>query len=299
MRYCRFLALGLLFAAVIPAQSLVAGGGGDVQSTPTFKVDVRLIEVYATVFDKKGNFLDGLPRERFEVLDDGRPQPIVAFESSSSELSCALLLDTTGSMQEALPAVKSAALRLIDQLRPEDSIAIYSFSDSLNVLQEFTKNKADAKRAVLRTRAAGRTALFDGISQTISAMSKRKGRKALVVFTDGDDNASVLHASAAIGRAKKVGIPVFAVAQGEALTEKKLFKLLKEISSATGGEVYAARRPEQIKEVFASVSTQIQHIYLIGYSAPPASDDKWHAIKVAVKTPEAHEIRAREGYYPE
>lgn len=299
MRYCRFLALGLLCAALAPAQSLVSGAVGDSRPAPTFKSDVRLIEVHATVFDKKGNFLDGLPRERFEVLDDGAPQPIVAFEASSSDLSCALLLDTTGSMQESLPSVKNAALRLIDQLRDGDSIAIYSFSDSLSVLQDFTKDKADAKRAVLRTRAAGRTALFDGISQTIAAMSKRKGRKALVVFTDGDDNASVLHASAAVGRAKKVGIPVFAVAQGEALSQSKLFKLLKEISTATGGEVYAARRPDQIKEVFADVSTQIQHIYLIGYYAPPAAGDKWHAIKVAVKTPEAREIRAREGYYPD
>jgi hypothetical protein len=93
-------------------------------------------------------------------------------------------------------------------------VAIYSFSNSVRLLQDFTIEKSAAKRAVMRTRVAGGTALFDAIAQTVRSISARNGRKALVVFTDGADNSSVLDSQAAVGRAKRAGIPVFAVAQG-------------------------------------------------------------------------------------
>src|SRR5918912_514434 len=93
---------------------LVAFAAAALPQVPTFKSEVRLIEVYATVLDHKGNYLKGLTRDSFEVLDNGAPQPIVAFESEASDLSCAILLDTTGSMEQALPEVKNAVVRFID-----------------------------------------------------------------------------------------------------------------------------------------------------------------------------------------
>jgi VWFA-related protein len=293
------------FCGLAAAQSVLPAGGGSTEASrtaPTFKVDVRLIEVYATVFDRRGKFVDGIGKERFEVLENGLPQPIVAFESQGSDLACAILLDTTGSMHEALPYVKNAAVRFIDQLRVTDQVAVYAFSESLQLLHGLTQDKASAKRAVLRTKAGGRTALFDGIAQTVTAMAKRKGRKAVVVFTDGDDNASVLNANAAIARAKKIGIPVFAVAQGEAQRSKKLFGLLEDVSGATGGDAYAARKPEEIRDLFDEISAQLQHLYMLAYAAPPEGGDKWRSIKVNLKALEKDDrfqIRAREGYFPD
>src|SRR5713226_8662316 len=90
-----------------------------------FKSDVRLVEVYASIFDQKGRYLDGLTRDRFALIDNGTAQPIVAFEGETQEVSCAILLDTTGSMARSLPTVKNAVLHLIDEMRPYDWVATY------------------------------------------------------------------------------------------------------------------------------------------------------------------------------
>ena len=135
----------------------------------------RLVEVYATVTDGRGRYVDNLTRGDFSILDQKNPQNITAFEPQSNEVSCVLLLDTTGSMQNALPALKNAALRLISELRPEDSVAVYTFSESVTELQPFTTDKAAAKRAVLHTQAFGETALYDALAR-VGRGSYRDGR---------------------------------------------------------------------------------------------------------------------------
>ena len=185
--------------------------------TGAFKVNVRLVEVYATVLDHKGHYVDGLGRDSFKVLEDGRPQSIHTFEANSDGISCAILLDTTASMAAALPRVKNSVVKLIDELADQDSVAIFTFDQRLIVRQDFTTDKDAAKRAVLRTRAEGETALFDALSESAEEVSKRSGKKALIVFTDGDDNSSVLNANSAVTRAKKLGIPLYSVAEGEAM----------------------------------------------------------------------------------
>ncbi len=187
---------------LLVALSFVLGTYGQEPAT-VIKVQVRLVEVYASIHDKKGHFVDGLSRENFEVLEDGKPQQIAAFDSTTQSLSCAILLDTTGSMGEALPRVKNAMVKLIDELGPEDSVAIYTFDERLVIRQDFTTDKNVAKRAALRTRAEGATALFDALSEAAQELSRRSGKKVLILFTDGDDNSSALNASAAVARAKK------------------------------------------------------------------------------------------------
>ena len=190
------------------------------QEQAVFRVDSRLVEVYATIRDQNGHYLDGLPRDRFQVKDNGELQPLAVFESNTDKFSCAVLLDTTGSMAAVLPVVKNSVIHMIDELRDGDTVAIYSFSTSLNQLVDFTTDKAAAKQAVLRTRANGSTALFDSVSELAREMAPRPGKKAMVVFTDGDDNASVLNVKAAVQRAKKAGVPVYAIAEGDALKSK-------------------------------------------------------------------------------
>jgi len=110
--------------------SAIAGAFGSLAAqdgAAVFRSEVRLVEVYATVFDHRGHYLDGLKGSNFELLDEGVPQPIVSFESNQSILSCAVLLDTTGSMFRALPGVKNAVVRLIDQFRGEDALAVFGF----------------------------------------------------------------------------------------------------------------------------------------------------------------------------
>ena len=101
-----------------------------------------------TVEDGRRGFVRGLTKDRFKVFDTGIPQEISVFEPDESGFSCALLLDTTGSMKRELPTLKRAILEFIDELRPNDSVAVYAFSTQLVEQQPFTTDKDEAKRAV-------------------------------------------------------------------------------------------------------------------------------------------------------
>ncbi len=264
----------------------------------TFKEDVRLVEVYATVFDHGGRTVQGLGRDQFEVRDNGAVQPIRSFEASDRSLSCALLLDTTGSMQEVMPLVKNAAREFIDALRPNDSIGIYGFSDHLEELSPVGTDRATARRALIRLRAQGRTALFDSISQLALGLEKRPGKKAIVVLTDGGDNASILNRQSAAERAKKAGIPVFAVAEGDALKDAAAEKLLHELAEWTGGRAFKANHAKDIDTIFRSIAGELQNGYLLAFK-PPADDKKldWHELQISLKNVDhGLKIRARTGY---
>jgi Ca-activated chloride channel homolog len=261
------------------------------------RVKSRLVEVYATVYDSGGHYVDGLSRERFQVLEDGKPQPISNFEANLDKISCAILLDTTGSMAATLPRVKNAVTKLIDMLGANDSVAVYSFDRQVTVRQEFTTDKAAAKRAVLRLRAEGETALFDSISQVAQEVATQPGKKALVVFTDGDDNASLLNSSAAVARAQNLGIPVYTIAEGEALQSPHLKKLLKQLSETTGGLAYEAKKATEIEDIFHEISRDLQHQYLISYKPPQgAASGKWRKIEVSISGIRDYRIRAKQGY---
>jgi Ca-activated chloride channel family protein len=264
-----------------------------------FQASGRLVEVYATITDHRGRYADDLSREQFEILDQGSARQIVAFESRSSKVSCVLLLDTTGSMQMALPSLKNAALKLIGELGPCDSVAVYGFNDAVSELQAFTTDKNAAKRAVLRTRATGNTALYDALTRVNRDLAGRTGKKVIVVFTDGDDNWSTLTADTAIQRAKAAGVPIYTIAQGTAVTHPAFIKQLAGISKATGGVSFVIREPKEIRGVFEHVSEDLMHGYLLEFQPPPAHDRAWRGITVVVSGSKNLKVRAREGYYPD
>lgn len=284
-----------MFKAVLVFVTLGVTSGQDV----LFRTETRLVEVYATVRDRNGRYLDGLAQDKFELRDNGQAQALAAFESNAAGLSCAILLDTTGSMADVLPVVKNSVIKLIDAMNDQDSVAIFSFANGLNRLQEFTTDKASAKGAVLRTRAAGATALFDAVSEVAREISPRSGKKALVVFTDGQDNASLLNVKSAIQRARKTGVPVYTIAEGDALKTKDLLKELQEISESTGAASYEARRPKDIADIFQNISGDLRHTYLLAYKPPPDTSQRWRTIQLSIVGMKDAKIRSKEGYLPE
>jgi len=269
------------------------------QDNTVFRVETRLVEVFATVRDHNGRYIDGLPVQRFEVRDNGEVQRITTFESNTSQFACAILLDTTGSMAAALPAVKNSVLKIIDDLRETDSVAVYGFSAGVVRLQDFTTDKAAAKQAVLRTRPGGATALFDAVSQVAREIAPRAGKKAIVVFTDGDDNASLLNARAAVQRAKKTGVPIFTIAEGDALKRKPLLNQLADIADTTGGASYEAWKTNDATLIFRKIFEGLRHTYLLAYRPPASSGQSWRTIQVVISGEKDARIRAKEGYIPE
>jgi Ca-activated chloride channel family protein len=281
----------ILFALMSSA-ALQAQPGGLV-----IRTEVRMVEVYATVLDHRGKYLDDLPRDAFQILDNGAPQPIVTFENSATDLSCAILLDTTASMAAALPKVKNAIHQLIDEFRENDWVAVYGFSTGVETLQEFTRDRAAAKRAVTRTRAEGGTALFDAISRVAGEISKRSGKKAIIIFTDGDDNASVLNVQRAIERAKKMGVPLYTAAEGEALHKAQLLAQLKDLSNLTGGKAYSVKNLNDATAIFHDISEELRHTYLLAFKPPDSPTGDWRPIQLSLNGVRDYKIQAKAGYF--
>jgi Ca-activated chloride channel homolog len=285
---------------LLAALSMIAAGPANPQE-PVFRAESRMVQVYATVLDHRGKFVDGLPRESFQIRDNDQTQPIASFDNDAAELSCAILLDTTGSMRDSLAMVKNAISHLIDEYRDQDAIAIYGFSTTLDLLQGFTRDKAAAKRAVMRTRAAGGTALFDALTRVTIEIGARTGKKAVIVFTDGDDNASVLNSQRTTALAKKSGIPLYTVAQGDARHSDSLMTRLKEIARLTGGKAYGVRDAHEAAKIFEDVSAELQHTYLLSYRPPESKDGAWRRIQISLngaKEYKDYTIRSKEGYFP-
>ncbi|WP_321471847.1 VWA domain-containing protein [uncultured Paludibaculum sp.] len=285
--------------AEVPGSISGTAEAAPVPAGEVFRANVRLVEVYATVTDSNGRFVDDLPETEFLLQEDGKPRAITMFESRQASLNCVLLLDTTFSMQAALPILKNAAFELIDQLRPADTVSVYTFSDAVVPVQPSTADRRAAKRVIARAQPRGETALYDALTRVIRDTATLSGKKAIVVFTDGDDNFSSLSVENAVHRAKVAGIPVYTIAQGMALQNTALLKQLTGISQATGGLPFAIREPGEIQKVFDVVAKDLSHGYVMTFPPSPGESGQWRKLAVQVRSTKGYKVRAREGYIVE
>jgi len=289
-------------AAAAPARSESAADWGPAPSPAgdlVFRAGGRVVEVYATVTDSRGRYVDDLAAGQFSIQEEGQPKPVFAFENHTAAVSVVLLFDTTGSMLNTLPVLKSAALQLVDELRPTDSVAVYSFADGVTELQSFTSDKEAAKRAILKTHAQGITAFYDALVRVNRDLAGRPGKKVIVVFTDGSDNSSMLTPNTAVERAKARGIPIYTIAEGEALESQRLLAELNNISQSTGGAQFQIRKLSDIGPVFEKVSQDLMHGYLVAFQPSPGDNHTWRKIQVVLSGAKGVQVRARQGFYVE
>jgi Ca-activated chloride channel family protein len=263
---------------------------------PTFTVSARVVEIHATVLDKRDRHVRSLTLADFDINDGGRSRPPEKLEADSSPFSLALLLDTTGSMEDAMPSLKQAAAALVEKIRPEDNVALYGFSDRFDEILPFSRDHRAALLAIRRLRASGKTALFDALARAGQKLGARSGKKALVVFSDGIDNSSVLTMNSAIERARREAVPVYAVAQGQALRDGKLMDALESISSSSGGQAFKVRKLDQMAEVFEEVSGDLLASYLLSFT-PAHGSGEWRPLRVSVKNQPSCRVRHRAGYF--
>ena len=267
----------------------------------TLRINVRMVEVYTAVFDRGDRYVPGLAPKDFQIEENGQIQSIQAFESQTSALTIALLVDTTGSMLKPLPHVKNAVADLLSEIKPQDRFGLFAFNNRLQVLVPFTKDRRSALRALFRMRASGSTALFDSLAQLAPHLARVTGKKAILLFTDGEDTSSVLSMEDSVRTIKRVGIPIYTVFQGRALESQLLIDRLTDISDATGGVAVRIRRPEEISRVFTEIVKDLQNLYLLGYY-PPAEIDSGNGggRKISVRVPRHNDfrVRAKEGYLP-
>ena len=264
----------------------------------TLIVDVSMVEVYVRVEDRGGTPVTDLALEDFVVFEDTRPQRIELFEPETAAMTIALLVDTTGSMTADLPYVKNAVFRLLSALKPEDSVGLFSFAQQLTTLDDFTTDRNSTLDSLLGVRPAGRTALFDSLVQLSRRLSQVGGKKAVLLFTDGDDNMSTLSLASALQGVQRYGVPVYAMIHGRALDDRNLTRQLEGISEATGGLAFRLRNASDLPEVFERIGQDLQHLYLIGYQSDNPGTTSWREISVRLLDHPEFRLRAKEGYSP-
>ncbi len=209
----KFLTRTFVLSAVI-VSALASAAFGQTESRqqqdpqqPTIKIPTALVTVPVIVTDRYGRFITGLERKDFTIREDGVIQTVEDFSSTEAPFNVALLIDTSRSTQNKLGTIRKAALSFIKQLQPNDRVMIVTFDEQVRFVSDFTNSRAELERAVKTLKSSYLTSLYDAIYRTITEkMLPVKGRKAIVVLTDGVDTASkrasfesVLEAVAATG----------------------------------------------------------------------------------------------------
>ncbi len=155
------------------------------------KVEVDVVQVTATVVDGRGHYIKGLPQSVFHVSEDDRPQTITHFASEDVPLELMVAIDTSGSMAPAMPQLKKAVKEFLGDVPADDQVTLLGFNDSVFALTRAATSPADRVKAVDRLAAWGGTALYDVILRGVDMLGPQVGRKAMVVFTDGEDEEAM------------------------------------------------------------------------------------------------------------
>jgi von Willebrand factor type A domain len=182
------LTLAALAGGPMLAQQPPAGGAF------TFRSRAELVNVTATVTDRNERFVPGLRKEDFSLAEDGVPQPITHFSDDRVPVSLGLVVDTSGSMEgEKWTAARDAIVRFLALLGPEDEIFLFAFSDSLDLVEPWTRDRARIERALSRVRTRGGTALYDAVAEAVQvAQGGNHTKKAIIVISDGNDRNSTV-----------------------------------------------------------------------------------------------------------
>jgi Ca-activated chloride channel homolog len=258
-------------------------------------VDVDVVQVTATVTDGKGRFIRDLTRDAFRVFEDEAPQKISNFASENIPLEIIVAVDVSGSMTNAMPVVKEAVKKFLSALRPTDHVTLLSFNDNVFTLARPTVDLAGRLKAVDRMAPWGGTALYDVVIKAIDQLGKQTGRRALVVFTDGEDLNSRVTAEAAERRVETSDVVVYPIGQGRAPKIGSLKRVLEQLAQRSGGRAFFEDL-DGLNDVFKTIVDELSNQYLLGYARPDsAKDGRWRKLKVEVPGRDV-KIRTRQGY---
>jgi len=260
-------------------------------------VDVDVIQVTTVVTDGAGRFVKGLTRGDFKVYEDNVLQKISYFGTADqAPLELVAAIDVSGSMLGAMPEVKAAAKTFLSSLKSEDQVSLVAFNDNLITLVRRSTDPAARLRAVDRLQAWGGTALYDVIIKSLDTVGRQQGRRAIVVFSDGQDENSFAKVDAVIRRVESSDSTLYMIGQGEATRSDELQALLLKLATVSGGRAFWTDDPGRLERAFAEIIEDLSNQYLLAYAPTRTTrDDKWHEIRVEVRGGR-YSVRARQGY---
>jgi Ca-activated chloride channel family protein len=253
--------------------------------------------LWVTVTGKKDQLITELDRENFRIEEDGKEQQIIDFYLEDRPISMAILLDTSGSMQESMEEVHAAAGSFVETLRPEDQALVIDFDERVFLVQELTSDHEALREAITSTEPIGGTALFDAFHAAYRKLRDIEGRKAIVLLSDGDDTASQFGYRRVLEEAKANNIMIFAIGLEGGINSTLDRNVLKEFASVTGGRAFFVNKAEDLKDVYQRIAEELRTQHYMSYSTGISDwNGKWVKLKVNSDVP-GHKVRARRGFF--
>ena len=292
----------------------------DQGKVPTFRKTVNLVNVLFTVKDKHGTYVPNLEKDRFDLLEEGKPQTIKYFSALTDQpLTIGLLIDTSKSMERTLPEEKVVASGFLRKVLTDKDLAfVISFDISVDLLQDLTNDmrllRTGLDKARINTNTAGLapmgnpgpvptaqamkgTLLFDAAYlASDEVLGRQSGRKAMIVLTDGDDVGSKLKLKDAIEAAQRADVVAYVLLITDPQYASNYGDMSK-LTEQTGGRVITVNRPDKLDKAFAEIAAELRSQYALGFtSTNQVNDGKFRRLEV--KSKDGYKIQARKGYYP-
>jgi Ca-activated chloride channel family protein len=268
------------------------------QDDDVVRVNTDLVVLNATVLGKDGKFLSGLRRGDFQILEDGKEQKLATFSAADTPFAAAIVIDTSGSMDARLTLARSAAIQFLDGLRESDVAAVYNFDFKVEQLQDFSPGR-DLPPKVFGLRAKTTTALNDAVLRAADDLAVRsEKRRALVVLSDGGENASRASSDKALNHALAGGVTIYAVNMSEEGPGRDIVgsSILKNFAAKSGGQYISTPGGQKLRDAFTAILEELSHQYTLTYvSSNRERDGKWRAIDLKLARPETT-VRTRKGY---
>lgn len=277
----------LAVAAVLSASAVV----GAAQAPQVFRSSVDLVPVFATVTTADGAFAKGLSKNDFIVLDNGKPQEIASFSNEAQALSVSVILDTSGSMQSALPRVFGAARAFLERLSREDRAMVGSL---YFVGPPLSEDKARLRTSLDMLPRDPGSPVYAALDRSLTALGPETNRRVIVIYTDGK-NANVgpfgkTTAESILAKAETASVMVYAIGfEGVSIAGDT-----KKIAARSGGRATELKANDDLASALTSVADELHHQYLLGFT-PAVFDGQAHKIEVRMKTP-GLAVRARQSY---
>jgi VWFA-related protein len=286
---------------------------GRAQAPPVFSASIE--SVYVDVFvSKAGQPIPGLRAANFELKDNGVAQSPELVAAESLPLRTYLVFDTSSSLiGERLAGLKAAGEAFLSGLRPSDEASLLSFSEEISWLAPPTADKATVRKALARLQPAGATSAYDALYAAL-ALAGDTGRALIVLFTDGEDNMSVLDEKQIVRAVERSNALVHTVGwidpivvqsiqvgrvgriTSSAPPEPDHIRALRLIAEATGGRFWGTDSPERLRRAFAEIADAMGQRYVLRYEARGVKRDGWHRIEIKLREVKG-DIQARRGYW--
>ena len=301
-------ALLLLFAAAGAAAQSPAPAPTPADA-PTFTESAgsEYVLLPVVVLDKKGRFVDGLQKKDFRVRVETTPVAPDTFErDDGAPVSMAFLVDTSGSMEIAgkLENAKRAIRSILETRKPGDDFAVFEFSEGeVRMVADFSTDAKKTVESLSALSAGGQTALFDAVAATPKLLKGKNAKRAILLFTDGVDNASKLTPDAMAEILQQVSTPVYAIGMKNVMydlldrkqREELFVENLRMLSASSGGKMFLVGE-EDLRPLAAKLSSEVRKQYILGFSPSGRGELKYRTVFVSVARKGNWVVRTRRGY---